>query len=116
MPSLLRYMDCRIHVDVCLTANVFMYLYKYLFKGPDQARFNFQAASENAAVPSVEDELETYIGGRYLSSSEVVYRIFAFHITSKQPSVRCLAVHLENTQLGQLHRSDDGQSLMSDLL
>ena len=81
-----------------------MYLFKYLFKGPDQARFNFQDASEDADAPPKEDELETYITGRYLSSSEAVYRIFAFHNTSKHPSVRCLAIHLQNAQLGQLQR------------
>ena len=40
MPSLTRLMQCHIHVDVCFTVNVFMYLYKYLFKGPDQARYS----------------------------------------------------------------------------
>ncbi|KAK2670077.1 hypothetical protein RAB80_014214 [Fusarium oxysporum f. sp. vasinfectum] len=35
MLSLILYMDCHINVDVCLSVNIFMYLFKYLFKGPD---------------------------------------------------------------------------------
>ncbi|KAK1718509.1 hypothetical protein BDP67DRAFT_203142 [Colletotrichum lupini] len=31
-------MDSHIHVDVCLSVNVFMYLFKYLFKGPDKTK------------------------------------------------------------------------------
>ena len=116
MPSLLLYMNCHIHVDVCSTVTVFMYLYKYLFKGPDRTRFRFQTAADGSTSAMVDNEFHDYINGRYLSSSEAVYRIFNFHLTSKRPSVRCLPVHLENSQLGQMHRSGDTQSFMSDLL
>ena len=33
LPCLTELLDCHENVDVCSTANVFMYL--YLFKGPD---------------------------------------------------------------------------------
>jgi hypothetical protein len=64
----------------------------------------------------VEDEFRDYISGRYLLSSEAVYRTFSFNLTSKRPPVRCLPVHLENSQLGQMYRPDDTQLFMSDLL
>jgi hypothetical protein len=32
-------MQCYIHVDVCFTVNVVLYLYKYLYKGPNTARY-----------------------------------------------------------------------------
>jgi hypothetical protein len=116
MPCLLQYMNCHIHVDVCSSVTVFMYLYKYLFKGSDQTQFNFQAASEGSASALIEDEFDDYISSHYLSFSEAVYQIFSFHITSKNPPVKCLSVHLENEQLGQMHQSGDNQSFMSDLL
>lgn len=116
MPSLLLYMNCHIHVDVCSTVTVFMYLYKYLFKGPDRTRFHLQTASDGSTSMVVDDEFRDYISGRYLSSSEAVYRIFSFHLTSKRPAVRCLPVHLENGQFGQMHRPGDTQSFMTDLL
>ncbi|KZL74754.1 atp-dependent dna helicase pif1, partial [Colletotrichum incanum] len=45
IPALILYMDSYIHVDVCLSVNVFMYLFKYLFKGPDQTRFRMDDGS-----------------------------------------------------------------------
>lgn len=35
MPCLTRLLECHVNVDVCFTVNIFMYFYKYLFKGPD---------------------------------------------------------------------------------
>ena len=116
IPSLLLYLGCHIHVDVCSSVTAFMYLYKYLFKGPDKTQFRLQTAADGSTTAVVDDEFEDYITGRYLSSSEAVYRIFSFHITSKQPAVRCLPVHLENGQIGQMLRPGARQSFMSDLL
>ena len=39
MPALTKLMECHINIDVCFTVNIFMYLYKYLFKGPDHSNF-----------------------------------------------------------------------------
>ncbi|TVY62600.1 ATP-dependent DNA helicase pif1 [Fusarium oxysporum f. sp. cubense] len=113
MPSLILYMDCHINVDVCLSVNIFMYLFKYLFKGPDRANFR---VSDDSPASDTPDEYKDYIAARYLSSSEAAYRIFSFSIVTKEPSVRCLPVHLENHQLGQMWRASGNQSFMSDLL
>jgi hypothetical protein len=40
IPTLLKLIQCHIHVDVCFTANVVLYLYKYLYKGPNTTKFN----------------------------------------------------------------------------
>jgi hypothetical protein len=93
-----------------------MYLYKYLFKGPDRTQFRFHTAADGSTSAVVEDEFQDYISGRYLSSSEAVYRIFSFNVISKRPAVRCLPIHLENGQIGQMHRLDDTQSFMTNLL
>ena len=37
--ALLLLLKCHIHMDICFTANVVLYLYKYLFKGADTTRF-----------------------------------------------------------------------------
>jgi hypothetical protein len=114
IPSLLAYLDCHIHVDVCSTVNVFIYLYKYLFKGPDRTQFTFHE-SDDPLSQEVPDEFKNYISGRYLSSSEAVYRIFSFKTTSKQPPVRSLTVHLENQHLGQMQKAGADKSI-TDLL
>lgn len=42
--------------------------------------------------------MKFYESGRYLSSSEAVWRIFAFPFHERYPTVLHLAVHLENSQ------------------
>ena len=54
MPCLTELLDCHVNVDVCSTANVFIYLYKYLFKGPDRASFGIRRARAQEANVELE--------------------------------------------------------------
>ena len=69
MPALTKLMECHVNVDVCFTINIFMYLYKYLFKGPDRSKFALTWGQ-----PKTDDdeanEFDDYIAGRYLSATE----------------------------------------------
>ncbi|KAF3405665.1 ATP-dependent DNA helicase PIF1 [Penicillium rolfsii] len=119
VPVLVHLLDCHIYADVCSTATIFLYLFKYLFKGPDRARFGIRALHDTRADGEEEqvDEFRDYMNARYLSSSEAAYRILNFHTVSKRPGVRCLSVHLEGKNLGRMYdRSHPGYSEMSDLL
>ena len=113
IPFLSRVLQCHLHVDICFTVNVFMYLYKYLFKGPDYTQFQITQIGGN---DSENDEFKDYIHGRYLSSSEAIWRIFNFHITQQIPAVKALQVHLPNHQLNQMYRKTSLQSNASQLL
>jgi hypothetical protein len=117
MPALVELMDCHIYVDVCSTAVIFLYLFKYLFKGPDRTRFSLHAVSSPQDENELVDEYEDYVSARYLSSSEAVYRIFGFETVRKSPAVRCLPVHLEGKNLPRMHHPvAPGSTAMSDLL
>ncbi|KAJ6003691.1 hypothetical protein N7522_006383 [Penicillium canescens] len=119
VPALVHLLDCHIYADVCSTATIFLYLFKYLFKGPDRARFGIRALHDARADGEDDqiDEFRDYMNARYLSSSEAVYRILNFHTVSKRPGVRCLSIHLEGKNLGRMHdRNQPGYSEMSDLL
>jgi len=116
MPALLRLLDCHIYVDVCATSMIFLYLYKYLFKGPDHARFTVHSLQQDGDGDLPRDEYQDFVNGRYLSSSESIYRFFGFNCVWKNPSVVCLPVHLEGRNLGQMRRPGPGRSDMSDLL
>jgi hypothetical protein len=119
IPALVHLLDCHIYADVCSTATIFLYLFKYLFKGPDRARFGIRTLHDDRADGEEDqvDEFRDYMNARYLSSSEAVYRILNFHTVSKRPGVRCLSVHLEGKNLGRMYdRSQPGYSEMSDLL
>ncbi|XP_071582444.1 uncharacterized protein [Temnothorax nylanderi] len=65
------------------------YICKYVNKGSDQATF---------ALESERDEVKLYESGRYISSSEAIWRILAFPIHERYPTIFHLAVHLENGQ------------------
>ncbi|XP_044587812.1 uncharacterized protein LOC123267312 [Cotesia glomerata] len=58
-------------------------------KGSDQATYS---------VNDENNEIEIFQSGRYISSSEAVWRILGFPIHERDPTVVHLAVHLENGQ------------------
>ncbi|XP_054714667.1 uncharacterized protein LOC129224264 [Uloborus diversus] len=67
------------------------YVCKYITKGNDQAAFILKNDKDI-------DEIEIYESGRYISSSEAVWKILGFPIHERYPAVIHLAVHLENGQ------------------
>lgn len=109
MPFLSQLLNCHVNVDICFTVNIFMYLYKYLFKGPDRTFFTMSAEDEV-------DEIQDYIDARYLSASEAAWRILEYNITRKEPAVKSLSIHLPCQQLSQMYRRNGSQSTASTLL
>jgi hypothetical protein len=89
VPALLRLLDCHIYVDVCATTLIFLYLYKYLFKGPDHARFTVHSLGQDPDAEQPRDKYRDYVDGPYLSSTEA-YRFFGYNSVWKNPSVMCL--------------------------
>ncbi|KAG1818600.1 uncharacterized protein BJ212DRAFT_1298673 [Suillus subaureus] len=83
---------------------VFMYLYKYLFKGPDHMYFHVQQDNDNTI-----DKVSNYVDGCYLSAPEAVWRILGFKITSMDPSVTCLPVHLPGENIPQFVQGTSDQ-------
>jgi hypothetical protein len=107
IPELIDELDCHIFVDVVYTVKVFMYLYKYLFKGPDHALFRIHhSMAHEEQVPI--NEIKDYVDARYLSSPEAAWRILGFEISSKEPSVKPLSIHLSGENVHQFF--DDGCS------
>jgi len=86
-----------------------MYLYKYLFKGPDQILFN-------STSHEFHDEIADYIDARYLSASEAAWRILEYNISRNDPSVEVLAIRLPHQHLSQMYRRNNTQSAATTLL
>src|SRR5215208_1672680 len=66
IPFLVSALQCHIHADICSKAGVFMYMYKYIYKGLDQCSFainSSDAASGDGAVQYF-NEFKEYIRGR----------------------------------------------------
>ena len=86
--ALLRLWDGHANVKFAGHVNLFEYLYKYVFKGPDFARYALRSE------PS-DDEITDWLLGRYLCATECAWRIFGFQTYMRSPAVYCLPVHLE---------------------
>lgn len=88
-PVLSRCFSAHINVEYCHSVKAIKYITKYVNKGNDRATFTVQNDC---------NEIEKYINGRYLSTSEAFWRIFELPIHERYPAVIHLAVHLENGQ------------------
>jgi hypothetical protein len=95
---LLLLWEGHIHTDAIFSVDVFLYIYKYLFKGPDTASFTFAHPDEPT------DAIDDYIRARYISSCEAAWQIFSFHISHQYPSATRLAVHEEHANRPQFRR------------
>ena len=89
----LRY-NCHINVEVCLSPMAAKYLYKYVFKGNDQAMVRVEVLDDNID----KNEVEEYEDLRSIGSSEASWHIFNFNIAKKHPAVYALRCHLEDEQ------------------
>jgi Helitron helicase-like domain at N-terminus/PIF1-like helicase len=113
IPALSRALQCHIHVDICSNVAVVMYLYKYLFKGVDQAQAHLTQQDD----PAETDEFKEYVNCRYLSSSEAMWRILGYHITRKTPAVTALGFHLPDRQQRRMNeKSGDACKSATSLL
>lgn len=85
---LLKIFGAHINVELCSSIKSIQYVTKYINKGSDQATFSIQSLNE----------VEKYQSGRYICSSEAVWRILSFSVHDRAPTIIHLAVHLENGQ------------------
>ncbi|XP_045500045.1 uncharacterized protein LOC123697545 [Colias croceus] len=88
-PVLSRAFQAHINVEMCNSVESIKYICKYINKGSDQAKF---------ALRNENDEVTRFQSGRYISSSEAVWRILSFNIHERYPPVTHLDVHLEGGQ------------------
>lgn len=84
-PILCRFFNAHINVEYNHSVQAIKYIYTYINKGSDQTTFS---------VRNSHDEVENYLNGRYIGTSEAVWRLLDFSIHDRQPTI----VHLENEQ------------------
>ena len=116
IPELVNELNCHIFVDIVFTVAVFMYLYKYMFKGPDHSQYQFRKLDNQTnsyeQASERKNEVKDYVDGRYLSSPEAAWRILNFQITMKNPTVRALTVHLPGQNIPKFLANDTTSSLI----
>ncbi|CAH9141764.1 unnamed protein product [Cuscuta epithymum] len=94
---LMRY-NAHINVEWCNQSRSIKYLFKYVNKGHDRVTTGFYDAAPHQADSGPVDEIKLYYDCRYLSSCEAAWRLFAFDINYREPSVERLTFHLPNEQ------------------
>ena len=92
-PNLLLDHNSHMNVEVAAVIENVKYLHKYLVKMPDRAEVTLQLADGEDF-----DETKVYLDGRYIATSEAVWRALAFKVHYQSPPVKRLAVHLEGEQ------------------
>lgn len=90
-PLLMKVFNAHLNVEYCNSVKSIKYICKYVTKGSDMAVFG-------VPDPDANNEIKQFQQGRYISSNEAIWRIFAFQIHERYPTVVHLAVHLENGQ------------------
>ena len=91
-PRLLQLWDGHLNVKFAGNVDLFEYLYKYMFKGPDFARYT--VGQENSV-----DEISDWLRGRYVCATEAAWRIFG-----PPPLCRMFTRACERRRLGDLFR------------
>ncbi|CAH9074553.1 unnamed protein product [Cuscuta epithymum] len=94
---LMRY-NAHINVEWCNQSRSIKYLFKYVNKGHDRVTAGFYDVSPHQADSKRVDEIKLYYDCRYLSSCEAAWRLFAFDINYREPSVERLTFHLPDEQ------------------
>jgi hypothetical protein len=110
---ILKY-DCHINIEFSTGIQLFQYLLQYFFKPVDQENWTVQSSelatgSGTSQNRKPVDEVRDYERGRYLSSIEAATRLASFHLTTKQPGVKPLPIHLPGRQHGQMARKNGSQ-------
>ena len=84
------------------------YLHKYIHKGPDKAEIVLRLADGQDV-----DEIADYVEGRYISSSESIWRCLRFPLHDMSPAVKRLAVHLDGEQSVQFECTQSPAAVLS---
>jgi len=89
---LLTKYDAHINIEVCNNIRVVKYLFKYVYKGHDRVTVEISRQSNNATEGNVVevDEIKKYLDCCYVSTLEVVWRIFKFDMHERFPAVERL--------------------------
>ncbi|XP_019158020.1 PREDICTED: uncharacterized protein LOC109154747 [Ipomoea nil] len=87
-----------INVEWCNQSRSIKYLFKYVNKGNDRVTTEFYNSVADEANGKVIDEIKMYYDCRYISPCEAAWRMFAFDIQMRDPSVERLSFHLPNEQ------------------
>ncbi|KAF8081784.1 hypothetical protein N665_0867s0006, partial [Sinapis alba] len=112
--DILKKYEAHINVEWCNRTSAVKYLFKYITKGVDKATAVIEKGNNTSTfdkgkevVTKQRNEIQDFIEGRYISACESMWRIYAFHIHKRKPSVQNLIIHLEGEHNITVKETDD---------
>ncbi|CAH1425592.1 unnamed protein product [Lactuca virosa] len=111
--ALLKRYQAHINVEWCNQAASIKYLFKYINKGPDRATVAVVQNNGDDNDDVSVDEIQNYYDCRYLSACEASWRIFAFDVHYRYPSVVRLPFHLPGKQNVVYGADDDIEDVLN---
>jgi hypothetical protein len=105
--------DAHINIEVYNNIRAVKYLFYYVYKRHDRATLEISRQSDNATEGNVVEtnEIKKYLDYRYVSTSEVMWRIFKFDMHEWLPTIQRLQYHLPNQQMVLFDDDDDVQEV-----
>nr|XP_043611794.1 uncharacterized protein LOC122583457 [Erigeron canadensis] len=99
--TLLKRYQSHINTEWCNQVGSIKYLFKYVNKGHDRITAAVcRPKPNNSEAPTTDkkDEFEEWYDCRYISACEACWRLFAFDIHYRTPSIQRLSFHIEGSQ------------------
>ncbi|XP_076911466.1 uncharacterized protein LOC143569435 [Bidens hawaiensis] len=96
--TLLKKFQAHVNVEWCNQDGYIKYLFKYINKGPDRATISLVQNNNGDNEDTNSDEIKAFYDCRYVSACEAAWRIFAFDVHYRLPSVTRLAFPLPGEQ------------------
>ncbi|XP_076903110.1 uncharacterized protein LOC143558073 [Bidens hawaiensis] len=109
---LLKKYQAHINVEWCNQEGSIKYLFNYINKGPDRATISL-AKDKTDNQGEVVDEVKAFYDCKYLSACEAAWRIFAFDVHYRVPSVTRLPFHLPGQQTVVFADDDDVEDVLN---
>ncbi|XP_057734594.1 uncharacterized protein LOC130950047 [Arachis stenosperma] len=109
---LLKY-GAHINVEWCNQSRSIKYLFKYINKGNDRVTASFYSNSAVDRPNFIVDEIKMFYYCRYISPCESAWRIFAYDIHYRKPSVERLSFHLPDEQTVLFEDNDTLQTTVN---
>lgn len=93
--------NCHINFEVVNGMGAIKYLYKYVYKGPDQAQLKMSERAIRRDPDGTEhiDETVAYEDARYISASEASYHFAGGPMHGEAPTIYRLGTHLPGEQM-----------------
>ncbi|KAI3806191.1 hypothetical protein L1987_22087 [Smallanthus sonchifolius] len=111
--QLLKRYQAHINVEWCNQAGSIKYLFKYINKGPDRATVAVVETDKEDDQEHGKDEIKEFYDCRYISACEASWRIFAYEVHYRNPSVIRLPFHLPGQQQVVYGADDDIDNVLN---